>query len=666
MRFSFQRQHDRSLDDWLDREWLETNSLGGYASSTIANCHTRKYHGLLAVKTHRSHGTALLLSQLEDSLIVNGNTYPLVTHEYPGVLFPESYRYLVRFEQDLYPIMTYACGDVVVRRHYLMPLHKQAILIRYDMQAPPGTVAELRLRPLFAYRNIHETTQENPLADRSVIALKNGMRIHPYKGMPITTLRATSAPRFVLDKIWYRKCQYRRDREREYPHVDDLLSPGELLFKLTPEQPVTMAAVVDEKRKEDPGMMWDREIERRRKAQQERHRQASKAMVDASSRVLYETLIQAAEKMTMILPDGSRAVHAGYHWFGPWGRDALVALPGLTFIPGNMDDGLQVLQSMAKSEKQGLLPNFINSDGSGVYTAADPALWFFWTVQQYLKYNGDPQAVKESLWPTMKRIVRAYKNGTQLNIRADEDGLLTAGAPELLVTWMDVRIGQNPVIRRWGYMVEINALWYNALRFALELSKRFEDPVKGLDTAYCDGVAEAFERKFWNPNSRALADVVRGFYQDITPRPNQLLAVSLPFSPLPENLQQEVIHAVRGRQLLTNYGLRTLTPLDLRYQPTCRGPQWIREMAYHQGSIRPWLLAHYADAVLRVEGRSADVVEEFEPMVSAFVDHLHDAGIGGVSEIFDGDPPHAPQGSIYQAWNIGELIRCMHNLYAER
>lgn len=665
MRFSFQKEYAFELNDWMNREWLETNGRGGYASGTLVNCHTRKYHGLLVSMLAEPPGTYVFLSQMEDAVTVDGQSYALVTHEYPGALYPDGYRSLTGFEQTARGVcFTFQCGPATVFRR-LATLHgRDAVILEYQIEAPEQTELQLELRPLLACRSIHDVTRENTAANLSSKRTRNGLRVAPYAGLPPVYFRVSDqAAEFAPARIWYRNCTYRKEREREFESQDDLLSPGVFKMVLQPGRRVLFGASLAPLDGDLDGH-WTAEQQRREAAAAATRRKAAETVKGRTVRHILQTLLEAGQRMVVMLPNGTPVVHGGYHWFGFWGRDALIALPGICFVPGRLDQGLQALAAFGEMENKGLLPNFVGPDGSVAYNAADVSLWYFWTVQKYLEYGGDIEAVRDYCWPVMKRILTQYLAGTENRIHTDAHGLLAAGDVNSLVSWMDVRIGQRLVIRRWGYLVELNALWYNALCFALQLKKRFKSPLRGISERFRDNVRSAFAQRFWLPGERMLADVVNGFYVDKSVRPNQLFALSLPYSPLSRPQQQGVLESIRNNLLVTDLGLRTLTPLDNRYQPICRGPQWIRELAYHQGSVRPWLIAHYADAVFRVEGKNGGTKAMFEPVLNAVGEHLAEAGLGGVSEIFEGDYPHAPQGAISQAWNIGEVIRLIHMLNA--
>jgi predicted glycogen debranching enzyme len=658
MSFQWVRTPGEDFATLLTREWLETNIRGSYASGTALNCHTRKYHGLLVTALERPPGVFVLVSQLEDFLHVGNTVCPLVTHQYPELFYPDSWKYLRRFQADPVPSFDYSCGNVSVTRSTMLLHDQDTVLVKYSLQGGEAGMA-MEIRPLMAYRNIHKVSCENQLVNFNVEIIRNGFEATPYRHLPKVRCQVSRPAAFVPDPQWYRNCIYERDREREFDHREDLFSPGALRVPLNGQKEFFVVISTTALRV-PPATLWNKELRRRQAARTAAADAASRRLRYPAARELYQTLYETADKLLIQLPDGTPAVHAGYHWFGPWGRDTLIALPGLAFLRGKLEQGLDILTAVAEREKNGLLPNFINPDGTGAYTAADPALWLFWTVQQYLKYGGSKESIRESLWPAMRRIIQHCRKGTASHVAADVEGLLRAGSPGTAVSWMDAQIGGRPIVQRWGYMIEINALWYNALCFAKELAADFKSPLPGLSDKFLESVRKAFIKRFWQPQARRLADTVNDYFTDVSVRPNQLFAVSLPFSPLPPEIRRDVMNTLISEGLVTAYGLRSLSPEDMRYQPVCRGPHFIRELAYHQGSVWPWLQAHFADGLRQAFGDSADLAGFLAPSVCAFLDHLRQAGVGAVSELFEGDPPHTPRGAVCQAWNVGELLRMLH------
>ncbi len=660
------------LPQALEREWLIVNGCGGYASGTVSGCHTRKHHGLLAANLEFPPGVFVLLSQIEDWLETDGDRWDLAVHEYPEVFFPKGHLNLVRFELRPCPAFHYACGDIAVTRRFLMIHRENTLLVRYDLDGGPEAGSTLCVRPQFAYRDANGITRANGECRLEADRTRNGFHIEPYPGMPGLYAVSNLRNSWQAEPTWFYNVRYRRDAARGFEHEEDLFSPGVLRFRLRPGRTLLIAFTTEAKPPAPTRLkaLWTREIERAGSRLPPRRKQPAPAAdspaasLAARAEQLFAALEPAAEQFLVHLPGAGPAVHAGYHWFGPWGRDSLIALPGLAFIRNRLDFGRQILQRWARLEWRGLLPNFINPDGTPAYTAADPALWFFWSVQQYLEAGGELETVERHFWPAMRSILEHYRRGTENQISAaSSTGLLRCGLPGMATTWMDSQIGGRPVVPRWGYVVEINALWYNAVCFGIELAGRLNQPLPGLDPAFRERLKEAFVRTFWIEDLAILLDTANEFYQDVTVRPNQIFAVSLPYSPLTDEQQKSVVETVR-EELFTPRGLRTLTPNDLRYRPLCLGDHWVRELAYHQGAVRPWLLAHFADAWFRTHGENpAETRALFQPVLESFAEHVRsEAGLGTISEIFDGDPPYTPRGAIAQAWNVGELLRLLDRL----
>jgi len=647
----------------LTREWLECNGLGGYASSTVLNCHTRKYHGLLVSRLTTPPGTWVLLNQLEEWLQIGEHDYSLSVHQYDQTYYPDGAHNLREFSREHAPRFIYDCGQSEVTRELLMLHERDVVLLRYSLGAS-AQPARLRLWPQFSCRSIHDVISQQSTDQPQLRAeLGHAVAVLPHC-LPSLHFHSTAALTVEQQPHWYERVLYARDAERGLDCREDLFAPGFLSLTLPPNSAVIIAIATADIGMENLPALWQNECQRRQQRCRKNVRTAA-ALVSIDANPSMQTLLSAADQHLIRLENEGLAVHAGYHWFGPWGRDLLIALPGLAFIGGNPSHGQEVLQTFAAHEQQGLLPNFIHADGTCVYTAADPSLWFFWSVQQYMKYGGDLEVVRRQLWPVMKRIISAYQQGTENRIGCDSEGLLRAGAPGVAVSWMDVQLGSRPILARWGYMVELNALWYNALCYALELSCQFDDHIPTLDTQACCRVRDGFISTFWDSEQQYLVDSVNEFAIDRSIRPNQLLAVSLPYSPLTPAQQHAVVELVY-EDLFTPYGLRTLSPDDPRYHPNCQGANWYRELAYHQGSACFWLLAHFADACKRVYGKDQQRLHGiFAPVLAALSDHFWEAGIGSISEIFDGDPPHSGRGAISQAWNIGEAIRLLYLLYQQ-
>jgi predicted glycogen debranching enzyme len=378
---------------------------------------------------------------------------------------------------------------------------------------------------------------------------------------------------------------------------------------------------------------------------------------EEEDREILSLLMDAGRSFLITTPSGRPAVIAGYPWFGSWGRDTLISLPGLCFCTGHIAEGIEILTEIGRHERDGLLPNFFSGSGTPeAYNTVDSSLWYFRAVQELLRVSGNKSLIREYYWPVMKRIIRSFMDGTRFEIGMVPEGLLYAGDERTALTWMDATVGGIPVTPRHGCPVEINALWYNALCFTRTLAEEFGNPVFS-DSDPVPVLKRSFREVFRNPQGNGLGDVYRDGVLDCSVRPNQIFAVALPFSPLEPAEQASVVRVVRD-QLLTPCGLRTLSPDDPAYRGIYRGNPEARDGAYHQGTVWPWLLGAFGEASLRVSENPEREKENLRQYLRAFLkQHLWVAGIGSVSEVFDGDAPHRPGGCIAQAWSVAELIR---------
>jgi predicted glycogen debranching enzyme len=642
-----------SREDLLDREWLETNGTGGYATSTLLNCHTRKYHALLAANLSNPPGRFVLLSKLEETFVGGGRSTPLFCHLYPGGFIPRAAPPLRSFRTDPGPTFEYEEDGVRIRREILLVFQENQVLLRYELlEGPPG--GELILRPFLAFRGVHALARKNRFLQSRPHRMADGLSLQPYDGMPSIFLQTSPRPSLLLSPDWYLDFEYPRERERGYDGREDLFTPGEWRLPLEPHKPVLFSASLDLCHR-DLAVIWSAETERRNREAAEDRPFLDRS--DPEDRPACRALLRAGRQFLVRTAAGRRAVVAGYPWFTDWGRDALIALPGLTFRAGRPKAGMEILLGLAEHERGGLLPNFFSEDGQpGAYNTVDAPLWLFWAVQEMLASTAEPDLLRKRIWPVLKRIVRHLIEGTSFDISMDHRGLLHAGSDRMNLTWMDARVGGVPVTPRDGFAVEVNALWYNAVSFAAELADRFGD--RDFDLGGLAGrIRGSFREAFWCPGTRCLGDVLREDGLDRSVRPNQVLAAALPYSPLDPPAMRAVVEAVR-KHLLTPRGLRTLSPSDPLYRGTYGGDEASRDRAYHQGTVWPWLLLPFGAALLRTAPDRREAEVWLRGYLRSFLrEHLPEAGVGSVSEVFDGDPPHRPGGCIAQAWSVAA---CLH------
>ncbi|HEV7517699.1 MAG TPA: amylo-alpha-1,6-glucosidase [Thermoanaerobaculia bacterium] len=635
-------------------EWLETNGLGGWASSTVSSAHTRRYHGLLVAATEPPVGRKVLLSRLEETLHVGaagGDAFALAANQFPGAIHPRGCEHLSGFRRDLFPVFTFEAGGVRIEKTIVAVDGEPLTLVLYEVLAAPGPFL-LELRPFYAGRDYHALVHANDAVHREGSWSRGVLRYRSYDGLPEVFLSVPGAEyRPSLD--WYYNYEYAREAERGLDSREDLFTPGALTVTLGPGARLGVVAATEDPAGRDPFLLFAGERERRER------------LLDpfANAGPLGRTLALAADQFLVRRKsrDGGLSlwtVLAGYPWFTDWGRDTMIALPGLCLATGRHAEARGILRAFAGAVDQGMLPNrFPDGGESPEYNTADASLWYFVAIHRYLGATGDAAFARELL-PVLRDIHTWHERGTRHGIHEDTDGLLHAGEPGWQLTWMDARVDGREVTPRQGKPVEIEALWVNALQILAGLERRLGDAGTAAEAARLDGKAERarlrFGELFWNPASGYLYDCIDGDERDASLRPNQLLALSLPFPLLAGERAESVLRAVE-RQLLTPVGLRTLAPDDPRYRPRYEGSPAERDGAYHQGTVWPWLLGPYLTALVQVRGEAGQ--ERARAILEAFTPHLWDAGIGTVGEIYDGDPPHLPRGCVAQAWSVGELLR---------
>jgi predicted glycogen debranching enzyme len=669
--FTFSRDECLNVETALKKEWLETDGCGGFACSTILDCHTRKYHSLLAapVPGHATgegspvaDRTISFLSKLEPEIHVEGQVFHLSTNKYPGIYHPIGHKYIDRVSFDKHPITVWRIGDIELRRELVMVRNQATTLIRFTVTAADKPFT-LLLRPLLACRDIHTVASENlELQVKTFEIVKGAHKLEPYNGLPPLYFSTAPAAAFYPGPDWWRQVEYLKERSRGYAYQEDLFCPGLYEIDMQPGDDFVFRASL---RPPDgsPSAQWFGEMDRRLIAASELRKTVPSAAGEPFP-------ITRSHQFLIRNADDRSSIIAGYPWFGEWGRDAMIALPGLTLCCGRRRDAFDVLATFADREKDGIIPNFLASAGDAV-NSVDASLWFSWALQQYVRVTGDLDGVRERLFGAFAEIIAAFTSSSAPSASADPsiphvtcgaDGLISCGDRTTQLTWMDAAIDGVPVTPRHGMAVELNALWFNALTFYCELCERlgmtFSDHYRQLLASLPD----AFQRRFWCESSQSLYDVVNDEGNDESIRPNQIFAVSMPHSPLSAAQQKAVVECVR-RHLVTPYGLRTLSPRNPAYSSNYRGTPAQRDRGYHQGAVWPWLMGHYVEAELRVSDHKSQCARELRATFAPLYEkHLSSGCIGGVSELFDGDPPYDCKGCFNQAWSVAEVIRAQEML----
>ena len=662
MRLDFPRATCGNLDVAEKQEWLVTNGIGGYASGTVPNMLTRRYHGLLMAALRPPLGRTLLLAKLDETAeydglqATSGHTYPLFVNRWgsgEGLTEPDGNHHLNRFHVDgTTPVWTYACADSLLEKRIWMQQGANTTYIQYRLTRASAPML-LQAKAFVNYRDYHSTNIINDWQPE-IVPVERGLRLRMFDGaVPFYLFsdRGEITPKFE----WYEDFSLSQEEYRGQNDVlDDHLYAAQFRTVLQPGESVTVVATT-----EAAASFNGDEAYAERVAYEERLLEQAASSVISPLSAPYKRLILAAdqfvvERPTAIDPNG-RSIIAGYHWFSDWGRDTMIALPGLALCTGRFDVAATILRTYAQFVDRGMLPNRFPDEGEEPeYNTVDATLWYFEAIRQYVDATGDEQLLHE-LYPILAGIITWHRRGTRYNIQMDEkDCLLYAGQEGVQLTWMDAKVDNWVVTPRIGKAVEINALWYNTLRIMTNFAG-----ITGQDAAPYEKLAAEVKEgygRFWNPELGYCYDVLdTPDGDDLSLRPNQLFAVSLPFSPLDEAQQRSIVD-VCSRNLLTAHGLRSLSPEDSNYIGEYGGDQLKRDAAYHQGTVWAWLIGPFVAAHLRVY-QNPDLARSY---LTPLIHHLSNHGVGSISEIFDGDPPFTPRGCIAQAWSVAEVIRAWH------
>ena len=630
------------LEPFLHQEWLLTNGLGGFASSTVVGCNARRYHGLLVAATLPPVGRINTLNRLGEVLIIDGDVdhpHELSINQFRDAFHPRGNQYLRRFDFGDTARWEFEVAGFRVIKELQIPWMRNVVGIRYTVEGPASRVLELRLGPFVSLRDFHGIRRAagydmpTEVADRAISVSSEHHTLH---------LRA-DAGTFVRDPKWWYGHVYAIETERGLDDSEDLFNPGYFSVPMGGGGSVTLWGALEPQLDYD----WGAELKRRRDAVQ------AASHVERSSLTI-QKLARAANDFVVYrrAPDGKdgSSVIAGYPWFSDWGRDTMIALPGLFLVPRRFEQAKQVLSVFASYVSEGMIPNRFNDyTNEPDYNTVDASLWFIHAAFEYLRLSEDRKTFDTILKKACQAIIDGYKRGTRYGIKMDErDGLITQGDEHTQLTWMDAKCGGIAFTPRQGKPVEINALWHHALVLMGERELAAK-------------VAQSFQKAFWLSPFRGLADVVStdpdGTYRrDAALRPNQIFAVSLTNSPLLPEQQAAVVEVVK-RELLTPVGLRSLAKGDPKYHGRYIGDQMQRDEAYHNGTVWAWLIGPFLEAYLRVHSNSADAVAQARRWLSPLIDQMDGACLGQISEIFEGDEPHRPVGCCAQAWSVAEVLR---------
>jgi predicted glycogen debranching enzyme len=665
-------------------EWLVTNGLGGYSSSTVLGINTRKYHGLLVSSFNSPVDRRVMLAKLDEQIRFNDQTFLLGANEFHQIIHPQGHKHLERFQQATFPRFHYNMGPLSLTKTILMPYKKNSTVVSYAVSSSLLEEANLCIFPLTNSRHFHSITKKTELEPNySQITSKQRTKLQTVRPESTLILSASLGEYVTENPTWIERIFFRNDSSEGTSCFDDCFIPGRFEIPVNPSSETQVRIVASAAKSSEAaesshekvcGELEDFETFCRKEAsrtsllREEFHRIHDGGLIPARQTSDWlDWLVSAANSFIVDRASTmTKTVIAGYHWFEDWGRDSLISLPGLTLVTGRFNDAREILLTFSHYCKAGIIPNrFPDREGDEpAYNTVDATLWYFNAVLQYLKYTGDFQFVQKKLWTSLQSVIDHHIQGTINDIRLESDGLIAHG-PQL--TWMDAMTDNTPVTPRHGKAVEIQALWYNALKTMVILANHFGLPDLAHNYEQLSRRAAESFHKFWDNERNCLLDVINNEKKETGTRPNQIFAVCLDFSMLTEGQRIKVVAKVHEK-LWTKYGLKTLSSDDPKFRGRYCGNPNERNTAYHNGTIWPWLIGPFVTAFTRIRGFSeASRTLAYDTfLLPLFAEQIRQAGLGSIGEIFDGDPPHFPRGCISQAWSVAEPLRayvediCLH------
>lgn len=633
----FDRSRLLNLEYSLTRELLRSNRAGSYSSTTIIGCNTRRYHGLLITRQpgldNEHH---VLLSSVDESVIQKDNSANLGIHKYKGGNYePKGQKYIIDFTTEPIPKITYQIGGVLLSKEMVFTHNDDRMIIKYTLvEATSPTL--LRFKPFLAFRNHHHLSKANIFVDSKYEPIANGIRMAMYQYYSPLCMQISKPAEYIHVPDWFRDIEYTKELERGYDYLEDLFVPGYFEIPIKKGESVYFIAGLKDIDPTKAAQLFEEELKRRIPRDSFRN-----------------CLLNSAHQL-IVHQETTADVVAGYPWYTKMGRETFIALPGLTLTDDRVHNFEKVMQTMISGMKGPFFHQYGNHlDCSNV--TADTSLWFFWAMQQYADYTGNKTKIWKEYGELMIQILSAYKDGYCPSIKMHDNGLIYAYDENRPLTWMNRVVDDKAVTQRPGYTNDVNALWYNAICFMLELAEKAKKTA-GLEEwkEIAARIPKSFTEVFWNDERKYLCDYNFGQFKDWSVRPNQVFAASLPYSPLTEDKRKLILDKVKS-ELLTTRGLRSLAPKNPAYIGVYVGNQSSRDKAAFQGTVYPWLIAHFAEAYLKIHENSGlpfikGVYKQFEEIIT-------EHGIGSISEYYDGDPPHRPGGAISMAWNVAELLR---------
>lgn len=623
-------------------EWLETNGIGGYASGTISGANTRRYHGLLTASLHPPVDRRVLLSKLDETIVRKNETYELASNFFPGAIWPDGFRYLRSFQRELFPVFQYEVNDIRITKTIVAVHGENTTLVMYKVDDAMESF-ELELNVLASGRDYHSLSHANDAICRKASFQDGILSFRSYANQPEVFVFLPESS-FKPSGEWYYRFEYPVEAYRGLDHHEDLYCYGKLCINLNKGDQIGIIISTDQPGSRNAFRLYDKEVRRRLKLHPE-----------SAQDPMLKRLFLAADQFIVKRGNDSNTIIAGYPWFTDWGRDTMIALPGLCLPTGRYEEAKSILRSFSEHVSQGMLPNRFPDTGEEVeYNTIDASLWFFVAIFEYYQASKDG-SVCDLFLDAMRQIISWHHKGTRFQIKMDEDYLLRGGEAGYQLTWMDARVGNWVVTPRVGKPVEINALWYNAHCIYAYFLKEFGDLHEARRVkSIADKIKTRFQEVFWNEDAGCLYDYVDDHYKNNDVRPNQIYAISLPFKVVDSAMAAKIFSKVTN-ELLTPRGLRSLAPGNPDFKSVYGGNQWERDGAYHQGTVWSFLIGPYIDALFVVKKDKA--IERAEKIVHNFLMHLDEACVGQISEIFDATAPFTPRGCFAQAWGVGEILR---------
>lgn len=635
---SFKKDQLINLEYSLAREFLGTNRGGGYCSSTLVFCNTRKYHGLLVVPIEKFRGkNYVMLSSLDETILQHGRDFNFGVHKYEGTYEPRGHKYIVDISYEKAFTVTYQVGGVVIKKEILMMHNAPQVLIRYTLEDAHSATL-LRLNPLLAFRDIHSLSKQNPVANTQVEEVDGGVRAKLYPEFPYLYMQLSKPANFGGAAYWNNNIYYTKEKERGYDFQEDLLSVGAFEVSLKKGESIVFSASLEEAKSKNLAKDF------------------TKYLKERADRNSFEECLQYTASQFIIQKAGETRIKAGYHWYDSTTRDTFIALPGIALSGSTAKIFDEVLQSALKYCYNGRFARDISTHIVNPVFDADTSLWFFWTLQQYEK---ETTRTKKQIWKeygeTLKAILNAFKSREHKTMRMDDNGLIWSDDLSRPLTWFNAESNYGAIVPRNGYVVEVNALWYNVICYALELAKDAKDKTFLSEWGTMpETIAESFNQIFWIESEKYLADYANHTHQNTEVRPNQLLACALDYSPLTEKRQRKVL-AIITQELLTPKGLRSLSPESPRYEGESVGNVFVRDKATFNGSVHPWFVGFYVEANLKLFGDT--YIPDGKAFLENFEEEINTHGVGLISAIYDGNPPFNPRGCISNAKNVAEILR---------